>query len=271
MKATHRILNSPPSDADHDLLSRITALDPWFYPVEIAGIAVTPGAGSVHDQEELSVRTEYRRHMIVDAALQRYDFSGKSMLDLGANISYWASQLVPHGLRSVTAIEGRPQVVRQAELYWSENRYLPEQDVSFSSANVLDDEPWQRLSDKGPFDCTLCAGLLYHLPEYQPLLQRMAAVTRDMMIVDTRVVHTQEQLSIQAFDRKFNAIDAVQSKKKPNLIQLMQAIESTGFKPELIIPKQQWPEHMPPQDNYSDGSRVTIMAFRNGAAIHSSG
>jgi len=262
MSNNHEFLNSHPNSADQDLLNKITALDPWFYPTQIANIAVMPGMGGAHGAKELVSRTQYREHLIVDAALQRYDFKGKSMLDLGANISYWPSRFVPHGLAELTAIEGRPEVVEQAQLYWSENDFLPMEKVHLSAANVLEDEPWRLLQQQAPFDCTLCAGLLYHLPEYESLLQRMAKVTRDLMIVDTRVVHQQEQLSNQQFDRKFNAIDAVLMKKKPNLIRLMQTIDALGFKPELILPQQQWPDDMPQQDNYSNGSRVTICALR---------
>ncbi|MCA1778880.1 MAG: hypothetical protein LC637_05730 [Xanthomonadaceae bacterium] len=262
MDESHRFFSAEPDAADQQLLEQISAMDPWFYPVDIGGVSVVPGVGSVHSSYELTRRTEYREHLIVDAALERYDFNGKSMLDLGGNISYWPSRFVAHGLTSLTAMEGRPEVVEQARLYWSRNHFLAESNVHLMAGDVLAESGWKTLAGRGPFDCTLCAGLLYHLPEYECLLQRIASLTRDLILVDTRVVLGPEQTAAQKMDRKFNALEHVANKKKPNLIRLMQTLGNLGFRPELILPKQQWPQDMPPQDNYSDGNRVTIIARR---------
>ena len=54
----------------------IASLHPWYYPVEINGMQVTPGVGSPHSASELMARTAYRRDILVDQVLERRSFVG---------------------------------------------------------------------------------------------------------------------------------------------------------------------------------------------------
>ncbi|MFT4976144.1 MAG: hypothetical protein ACI8S6_002040 [Myxococcota bacterium] len=249
---------------DPALAARIAALDPWFYPVEIGGVSVRPGGGSEWSAEKLSNRIRCRETLIVSAVAQRYDFRGKQILELASNCGYWSSQYVKRGASRVVGLEGRPRYVEQAKLYWETEEILPRGDYAFLEGNVLSAESWTEIRRRGSYDVTLCAGLLYHLPEYRQLLAWMASVTRDVMIIDTRVGTGPEVLVREPGDLHFNAIEETLDKITPNFQQLMAHIDQLGFTPERLVPQFESPEGLQDVDDYNLCNRVTIFARRKG-------
>jgi hypothetical protein len=128
--------------------------------------------------------------------------------------------------------------------------------------NVLSAAVWAEVRRRGKVDVTLCAGLLYHLPEYRQLLAWMASVTRDVMVIDTRVTQGPEILVREPGDLHFNAIEETLDKITPNFGQLMRHIESLGFVPERLVPTFASPAGLQDVDDYTLGNRVTIFARR---------
>lgn len=242
---------------------RIRELNPWFYPWTIAGETVVPGVGSSEETDVLADRTVYRTMQLVDAVVDRYDLRGKSVLDVGCNSGYWLAHYAKHGAARVVGLEGRQLFVDQAEFAWSQNAVLPRDHYHFVCGNVLGDEPWREIGARGPYDMTLCAGLLYHLPEYRPLLERIAEVTRELLVVDTRVTHDAEQVLPQKRDRFFNAIAEVPDKAVPNRARLLACLAELGFTCEVLTPAPGLPTKlvgMP--DDYAAQRRITIVGRR---------
>ena len=251
------------------LVAQVEALHPWFYPVELGGLRVVPGVGTDWEGERLENRTARRATLLVDAVLERVDFEGRSLLDLACNCGYWSAHYVRAGARRLLGIEGRERTVAQAELYWGVNGFLPPPERAFLCGNVSDPATWETIRAGAPFDVTLCAGILYHLPNYDEVLRRAAAVTREVLILDTRVTDGEEERVREPGDLNFNAIAETREKFVPNRDRLLDLLRELGFAPEVLpvgFPAGPGVEDV---DSYADGHRITVVARRIRAALSS--
>ena len=250
------------TQANPELASRIAELQPWFYPVTMDGVTVVPGIGSVCDAEWLANRAACRSTLLVDEVLRRIDMRGKSVLDLACNCAFWSSHYAEAGAKSVLGLEGRDRHVEQARLYWDRNGFLPNGSYRFEQGNISDHRDWKLIEATGPFDVTLCAGILYHIPNYSEVLAWAAAVTKDTLIVDTRVSQQQEQIETEPGDLTFNAIAETRDKVVPNLDMLLKTLCDLGFAPEVMPVSFDRQIGVDNVDSYTDGARVTVIAKR---------
>ena len=248
------------SERDNELLKAVTALDPWFYPLRIGNVVIMPGRGSNQSAQTLSDRTVFREQLLVEEVISRYDLKGKSVLEIACNMGYWSSRYVSHGASCVVGVEGRDLFVKQAELFWSENKPLPESQYKFILGNVLDEDIWSQIRKEGPFDVTLCTGILYHLPEYRQLLSWISEVTRDLMVIDSRFSEAPEEASAEPGDLIFNAIEETRVRIIPNLGGVVEHLDSVGWSSERLYPRFLTPKTMSSVDNYDRGARITVLA-----------
>ncbi|MBI4833059.1 MAG: methyltransferase domain-containing protein, partial [Candidatus Lindowbacteria bacterium] len=169
------------------LRQRIEDLHPWYYDVTIGGIKVTPGIGSKETPEQLIGRTRYCARLWVDEVAKRYNFKGKRLLDIGSNCGYYSARYAELGAASLVAVEGRADSVKQGWLYWNNNEFMKHGAYEFMHGNIVKNETWKQIKQRAPFDFTLCCGILYHIPDYEKVLRNAASVTREAMLIDTRV------------------------------------------------------------------------------------
>lgn len=246
------------------IIEQIEYLKPWFYPVKIKDILVTPGVqyqgrNSI-SPSHLSERTKYRKSILVEEVVKNYNFSGKSILDLASNCSYWSSFYAKEGATSLTAVEGRYDYVEQGKLYWYENNFLPKENVNFIHSNIMDNKLWRNLKSS-KYDFTLCCGIIYHIKNFEKLLKNVASVTKDVIIVDTRVSKveiSQEEPGGWFFD----AIVETSHKKVPTKDSIMSILKENGFKSKLLKTDDKIPDLMKGSENYQNESRVCIFAER---------
>jgi SAM-dependent methyltransferase len=243
-----------------DLRARIKALDPWFYPVEIDGIRVEPGVGTDWSAEKLTNRIACRSTLLVEEVLRRVDLRDKSVLELACNCGFWSSFYAQAGARRVLGVEGRARFVEQAQLFWEHGQFLPRGSYEFIQGDIADHSEWRAIEARGEFDVTLCAGILYHVPNYREVLTWAASVTREVLIVDTRVQDGEERLEREPGDLAFNAIETTLDKVVPNRARLLATLRELGFEPE-VLPAQFGPQiGLPDGDSYADGKRITVLA-----------
>ncbi len=241
------------------LESKIKALNPWYYPLTINGIKVVPGIGAKESSDGLTDRANYMGKIWLDMVRQRYDFSGKSLLDIACNCGYWSSKYVGLGAKKFTGVEGRLDTVRQGELYWEQNRILPPGDWEFIHGNVCGLETWERIRQNAPYDFTLCCGILYHIPDYEDLLAFLRSVTREAMLVDTRV-EDEETFVQEPGGYKFDGIAETSYKRVPRLDRLVTVLESLGFSVERLMIPNPVPVSLTGKEDYSKNRRVTLLA-----------
>lgn len=249
---------------DAALTKEIASLQPWFYPVTIDGHTVIPGLGSVCAPEWLASRAAHRATLLVGEVLRTVDMRGKKVLDLACNCAFWSSHYAEAGAASVLGVEGRPRHVDQANLYWSRERFLPEGRYEFRVGNIAERSAWPAIEADGPFDVTLCAGILYHVPNYAEILEWAAAVTNEVLIVDTRVQDGAEEIVTEPGDLTFNAIRETRDKVVPDRKSLLATLERLGFAAEVVPPSFDRALGVDDVDSYADGNRVTIIARKAG-------
>lgn len=246
-----------------DLRRQIDALHPWYYEVNIGGITVAPGIGSRQTPNELRGRVAYRTRLLVDEVGKRYDVAGKRLLDIASNCGYWAARYAELGAKSLVAVEGRAAYVAQGRLYWGNNQFVREEEFEFVHGNVMDTRVWDAVEVKGPFEFSLCCGILYHIPDYQTLLRHIARVTTEAVLIDTRVADREEVVE-EPGGYCFDAIVETGRKKVPNLARLVRVMTELGFKTERLTIAERVPEGLKGPDDYEQGNRVALLAIRSG-------
>jgi len=244
------------------LVDRINALHPWFMPVNVGGVQVVPGVSAGWSARDLSNRIACRQTTIVGEVAERLDLTGASVLELACNCGFFSARYVEHGATRVLGVEGRAQVLEQAELYWGANQFLPKSDYQFMQGNISDEQTWSDIRARGTFDVSICAGILYHVPNYQQIIEWMAGVTRNAMVIDTRVGDASEALIEEPGELHFNAIRETRMKIVPHLPRLLDAIRAAGFEPEVLPVKFVSPPGLRNVDDYNQSRAVTIFARR---------
>ena len=245
------------------LVTKIEGLKPWFYPVIIKGIRVEPG---VKDKASMSKdflieRTKYRHKIIVDEVVKRFDFKGKSLLDVASNCGYWSSQYVKYGASELTAIEGRLEYINQGRLYWEENAFLPKENYRFIHSNVMDLEFWSTLQKHKKVDFSLCCGILYHIYDYEKLIRLIGSVTKEAILIDTRVSKS-DAIQKEPGGWFFDAITETQNKQIPVYAKIVKTLDSMGFEVEKLSTDALVPKVLQGNDNYKSGRRSCLLAKR---------
>jgi SAM-dependent methyltransferase len=244
------------------LAARVEELQPWFYPLRLRHLRVTPGKGTSTTSEAWSNIAIRRSSLIVDEVVARLDLVDRSLLDLGCNCGFFAAHYVARGVSRVVGIDGREQACAQAELFFSVNEFLPEDSRTFHHADVCDPQSWEYLHDHGPFDLTLCAGLLHHLPGYRDVLTAAAKITREALVVDTRVTRGEEKPSTEPEDTGFNSLEGRRQRLVPNLDRLLEHMSSLGFQPEVLPVFFGEELGLEGADSYASGARVVLLGRR---------
>ena len=156
------------------LEERIRAF-PWWHRMELAPGVWTPGGKGDGTQKTLE-----QIHM--PSSLR-----GKTVLDIGAWDGFYSFEAERRGADRVVATDsfiwdgGCPQVgSKQGFLLAREVLGSKVEDVHI---DVMDLSP-ERV---GTFDVTLCLGVLYHMRHPLLALERVASVTRELLVVETVV------------------------------------------------------------------------------------
>lgn len=247
--------------AESPLAAEIEALNPWYYEVKIGDIKVVPGIGSKQTPEELRARVEYRTKLIVDGLAKKYDFKGKKLLDIASNCGYWSARYAELGATSLVAVEGRADYAKQGRLYWGNNNFVKPGAVEFLHGNVMDPEVWKKIRAKAPYDFTLCCGILYHILEYDKLLANIAEVTKEAVLLDTRVAEKEETVE-EPGGWSFDAVIETRKKTVPNLDRMKKIMDGLGFATEELSINDPVPYGLHGADDYSKGNRVALLAIR---------
>lgn len=159
-----------------EIRERIDSFPHWHYQFDLGG-HLTP----VHDKNLPNRHAQRRRHFfdpVVD--LLGGSLEGRRVLDLGSNAGYWSLAAVEAGCDYVLGIEGRQMHVDQA------NFVFDAQGVDAARYDfVLDDVLDADVGGYGHFDVVLCLGILYHVGKPVELMERIAAVSSDVLVIDS--------------------------------------------------------------------------------------
>lgn len=175
------ILNS----VDWRLVEQIGELNPWTYPAQLGNLRVNPGKGTEHTPEYLEERTRRLGRLVLHTA--EVEFEDRSLLELGCDCAYWSARAVELGATSVVGVDKSERKLRQAELYFSRNDFVAPEQRTFLQGDLAETATWDRIARLGPFDVTLCVGMLEHAEDPATLLRDAAAATTETLVVVTRL------------------------------------------------------------------------------------
>lgn len=161
---------------DRDAIrQRIESFDRWHYQFDLGG-QMTPVAASrvnSHDQ-----RKRYFFDPLVE--LSGGSLAGKRVLDLGCNAGYWSLEAIERGADFVLGVDGRQMHVDQANFVF-EVKGVDKDRYEFRLQNLFDLD----VEELGTFDIVLCLGLMYHVSKHMELMELMASINDDILVIDT--------------------------------------------------------------------------------------
>jgi tRNA (mo5U34)-methyltransferase len=157
-----------------EIVATIERLQPWFHRIDLGG--------GLYTKTE-SVMGEPVDHPagpweVIGRCLPE-DLSGKSVLDVGCNAGFYAVEAKRRGALRVLGVDGQRQHVRQAVFV----RKALGLDIEYRRMNVY--ELTRR--NVGEFDVTLALGLVYHCKHLVLALERLFAVTRGLLVLETAI------------------------------------------------------------------------------------
>lgn len=157
----------------------IDKLGPWFYRFDFGnGVATTPAI------PQSVVGIFDTRLEMVSGVVDRH-FGDRiheiDCLDIGCHEGFYSLAMARKGVRHVLAIDARPENLRRA-------RFVAEamgvHNVEFREGRVE-----TLTNDLGQnFELTLFLGLLYHVEDPMRCLRQVAAVTRELCVIETQVI-----------------------------------------------------------------------------------
>jgi tRNA (mo5U34)-methyltransferase len=159
------------------LQEQIAAFPRWQYRFEFDGGVKTPVL-----YEGQANRSEQRRRYFFDPLLELTGgtLAGRRVLDLGCNAGYWSLLASEAGADYVLGIDGRQEVIDQAELVF-EAKHVDRSRYGFETANVFEQHP------AGTFDVVLCLGLMDVTAKPVELFELMSATGAELIVIDTGI------------------------------------------------------------------------------------
>jgi SAM-dependent methyltransferase len=160
------------------LIEAINGFDRWHYQFDLDG-HLTP----IHDESKINRHVQRKRYFFDPlVTLLGESLAGKRVLDLGCNAGFWSLHAIESGCDFVLGIDGREMHIDQASLVF-DVKGVPKDRYRFVQANIFETD----FAALGKFDVVLCLGLLYHVGKPIELMERIAEVGSDIVVVDTHL------------------------------------------------------------------------------------
>jgi len=160
--------------------AQIARFPSWHYEFDLRGHrAPKDGLGANRNRQE-------QRARYVFEPLRRAfggSLSGKRVLDLGCNAGYFALGAVSLGCDFVLGLDARQFHVEQANFVFAAKE-IERSRYRFKAQDVDDID----IGSEGPFEIVLCLGLLYHVSDPAGLVERIARINPQVLVVDTTLL-----------------------------------------------------------------------------------
>lgn len=162
-----------------DQISRgIEELGPWFYPFEFEGGLRTTAIVPPEVTGIFSTRLEMVQRCVSQHFGSRQ--AGLDCLDIGCHEGFYSLAMARLGM-TVTAVDARDENLTRARFVASAMG-IPGIEYRTGRVETLADDLGRT------FDLTLFLGVLYHVEDPMRCLRQVAAVTREMCVIETQVI-----------------------------------------------------------------------------------
>jgi len=171
------------SSSTSDLQAQIDQIT-WFHSIELAPCVVTPGLDATRDRLDL---------LQIPA-----DLRGRSVLDVGAWDGFFSFEAERRGAERVLATDS---------FAWDGTNWSTKAGFELSRralSSSVEDQTIDVLALSpdalgGRFDVVLCLGVLYHMKHPLLMIERVASVTGELLILETHVDMTWTRRPAMAF------------------------------------------------------------------------
>ena len=240
-----------------DKLRREVARIRWFHSIDLGHGIVTPG-------EDRSARKLRSLHLPPS-------LDGRTVLDVGAWDGFFSFEAERRGAARVVAVD--PFCWREPA--WGPNGWGTQQGFALArralGSRVEDaDVDLDALQTLGTFDVVLFLGVLYHLPEPWPVLEHVAAATRQLLVLETHVDLLHVRRPAAAYYPGAELAGDESNWWGPNLALLEAKLRAAGFARVEVVHRERLPYRAaraayrrlrPPRVGLDQG-RCVIHAFR---------
>lgn len=211
---------APAVDDLEELRAEIARVN-WWHQIDLRNGIVTPGRdhspfklGQIHLPDDLT---------------------GKSVLDIGAWDGFFSFEAERRGARRVVALDSAawqsPIVGKHG---FELARRVLNSRVEDIELDVVDISP----ESVGTFDVVLFLGVLYHMRHPQLALDRVAAVTSEMLILETHVDLLNVDRPAMAIYPTVEAAGDISNWCGPNALGVIAMLEMAGFQEVKIVNRQ---------------------------------
>jgi len=193
---------------------RVDAIPWWYHSIDVGDGIVTPGEGG-------------GTPWMLDRIGLPADLTGKRVLDVGA----W------DGFFSFAAEERGAQVLATDHFVWNEpgeagmQGFLTAHELRASKVEYLGIDVTQITEERiGRFDVVLFLGVLYHLKNPMDALDRLAAITDELLIVESEVTFVGEpHTPLARFYETAELAEDATNWWAPNPVALAQMVRAAGM------------------------------------------
>jgi tRNA (mo5U34)-methyltransferase len=157
-----------------EVVQRIQQLGPWFHRIDLGnGIATKTESFSGEDDDHPRATWEKVRACLPE------NLTEKSVLDVGCNAGFYSIEMKRRGAARVLGVDSQRNLIRQAEFV----RTVLDLDIEYRRLSVYDLDSIAM----GQFDLTLALGLVYHCKHLVLALEKLFAITRETLVLETAV------------------------------------------------------------------------------------
>jgi tRNA (mo5U34)-methyltransferase len=243
-------------------------LGPWFYPYDF-GQGVKAES---YTPPEVAGIFETRREMVESAVRAHFGQRLKdiSCLDIGCHEGFYSFAMARLGVTRVTGLDVRTENLRKAR-FAAEAMGLAQVQLQQGNCEHLS------VDLNGAHELTLFLGVLYHLENPMLALRNVAAVTKELCVVETQVIDEvsgETEWGARAWTHPYQGACAVIDES----VQHAADVHETGATPLALCPSYLALETMlrhagfsriervkPPSDAYEQlarGKRVVVAAYK---------
>jgi len=235
-----------------EIVEKINSFSRWHYQFDLQG-NLTP----IFRQDHINRHNQRKRYFF--DPLVRYfggSLAGKRILDIGCNAGFWSLHAIQNGCDEVVGIDGRQMHVDQASFVFEVNQIAKEK-YTFVTANIFEVD----FRKFGSFDIVFCLGLLYHISKPIVLMEKIAQIANDLLVVDTNVIDRPGSffnVLHEDIDNPHNAVDYSLT-LRPSREAVLDIIKQFGY--SVIVLKPQLDNYEGVSD-YQYGSRRAFICAK---------
>lgn len=227
----------PPSGMSAETIrDKVAAVSMWWHSIDVGHGMVTPGR----------ISPEVHRTLVEKLGLS-LDLSGKTALDIGAWDGYYSFEMEKRKASRVVAIDNYYR--KEDDRCQEKKGFEVAKEIRASKVDFKNMDVYELSPDKiGEFDIVLFLGVLYHLRHPLLALERIASVTKDVMILESYVSEGFGDKPVAVFFEKDELNNDPTNWWGPNPACLLGMVRSCGFERAEITGRY--------------GARVVIRAYK---------